>query len=620
MKTLMLPLLVFCSGWLYAQTFTTSQLPTPSNVRSSFQGSRTGAEILYGATPPNLDLKKPVVVYVHGFNELGRSWFRGNEIYDETYNNGQNCAFASMTSNGGMWVNGNLLAAMIDDITARFGVNDVVIVAHSNGGKASEVALFWESRSNKVERVITLGTPFFGTPLANVAQVPGLNWIANLIGVSGTSTSTTYYMSGYARPLLDNLSNNQPGKFINFGAWGYNTGNIFNSLPTISGGNVLNTLGAGPSTGGNDGVTPYWSSTRPGGRPQWVPGHGNPVSRYNHQQIVEHDIIWPWLRPRLTASLANLRLDESQIPHPAEVTRTLSSGYQLLSSEDDQLTFVVERDLRYLNLNILHRSAKDQFNLQREIAPKTWVSLDVNFQDEKRMPLNDGYNTTINISDLEPGRYRLASDATFAAFVNQNKGVRLTFDNSHQFGFDEQPTFSAKLERAQQYDLSQATFKAVMTLKSDLQGATVEEQVWIEKAHLDAEGNVTFAPSTILPVGVYNMVLHAQHPEFQKALITGFVVRQNKARAARQMTTLQVQTYPNPATDRIFVDLDNEVPVQLRLYGIQGNVLYEQQVTSVGKQQLSIDLTPLSIVQGTYFVEITEGTQKQTQTIVVVPK
>ncbi len=447
-KTLLFPLLLLCSGWLQAQSITTTQLPIPANLGSSFGGSTTGNEILYGATPPNLDPKKPVVVYVHGFSELGRAWFRNNDIYAETYRNGQNCAFASMTRDGGMWVNGRILAVMLDDITRRFGVNDVVIVAHSNGGKASEVAMFWQNRRNKVSRVITLGTPFFGTELANVAQAPGLSWISNLIGIGGgTSTSTTYYMSGFARPLLDNLSNNQPGKFINFGSWGYNTGNIFNSLPTIAGGNLLNTLGSGPSRGGNDGVTPYWSSTRPNGRPQWVPGHGNPVSRYNHQQIVQSNIIWPWVKPRLTAPLTNLRLDNHSMPQPADNIN--SSGQQLLSSEDDQLTIEVEQDLRQLDLHILHRTINDQFTLQRQVAPKTWVSLDIHLQVEKPMPTYQGYSTHVDISDLEAGRYRLVSDATFAAFVHQNKGVRLHFDNSHQFAFDQQPVFSDKLERTE---------------------------------------------------------------------------------------------------------------------------------------------------------------------------
>ncbi len=116
------------------------------------------------------------------------------------------------------------------------------------------------------------------------------------------------------------------------------------------------------------------------------------------------------------------------------------------------------------------------------------------------------------------------------------------------------------------------------------------------------------------------MVLYAQHPDFQKSLITGFVMRQNKTNVARQMTGLQLQTYPNPATDRLFVTLDNQAPATLRLYGVQGNMLYERNIKSVGKQQVSIDLIGLSIVQGTYFVELIEGTQRQTATVVVGPR
>ena len=43
-----------------AQSYTTSFLPTPQNLPSSYSGPKTANSINYGATPPNADPKKPV--------------------------------------------------------------------------------------------------------------------------------------------------------------------------------------------------------------------------------------------------------------------------------------------------------------------------------------------------------------------------------------------------------------------------------------------------------------------------------------------------------------------------------------------------------------------------------
>ena len=326
---------------LNAQTISTYQLPTPQQLTPLFIGPITGSGIYYGATPSYVDPNKPVIVYVHGFIDLNNAWFLpGNDMYDNTYNANQNCAFVAMTRGEGMWENGRLLADMIDDITRHFGVSSVVLVAHSNGGKASEVAMITHNRRRKVERVISLGTPFGGTELANVAEAPGFNLLVNLIGLGGgTRTSTTYYMGGYARPILDWSWRNQPGKFVNFGAWGYNNGSNDLSLVLTAGGLVLNTLGASRFAGGNDGVTPYWSSDRPNGRQQWTTGYGNPISRFDHTGVALSQNVWNSIEPMFSAPLSSLRLHNTQESNATIATETITSNLQFLSSEDKNLSF-----------------------------------------------------------------------------------------------------------------------------------------------------------------------------------------------------------------------------------------------------------------------------------------
>ena len=331
------------------------------------------------------------------------------------------------------------------------------------------------------------------------------------------------------------------------------------------------------------------------------------------------NVIWPWLLPRFTAPLGSLRLNGNEMPDPVALNSHIESRNQFLNSAERQTTFVMEPNVRQVEMTVLHRTVQDVFELERQTPAGDWMPLYMDLNHSKPKALYTGYSTHVILTGLAPGRYRLKSAATFAAVIHQQKGVVLTYNNQHQFSFHQQPSFSAKLERAEQYDLTQVQFRAVMTLKHDLEGEPVEEQVFIESVQVDAEGVVEFTPSQHLPVGVYNMVLHAEHPEFQKSLVTGFAVHKNKTRVERQNNAipLEVAVFPNPAQDYLQVQLDNKIAVTVTLYNLKGSVLYQKNIPSVGKQQLSIDLAALNLAQGTYFVEVQEGTQKTATAFVV---
>lgn len=51
-------------------------------------------------------------------------------------------------------------------LAERFGSQSVLVIAHSSGGLVSTVAMLDEPQSQQIARLITLGTPFLGTPLA----------------------------------------------------------------------------------------------------------------------------------------------------------------------------------------------------------------------------------------------------------------------------------------------------------------------------------------------------------------------------------------------------------------------------------------------------------------------
>ena len=604
---------------IIAQTnYQTYQLPTPQNLTPIFVGPITGSGIYYGAQPSNPNPNLPVLVYVHGFIDLNNLWFLpGNDFYEESYNANYRCAFVATTRGQGMWDNGEILADMLNDITRHYGVNKVVLVAHSNGGKASEVAMISHHQRNKVDRVISLGTPFFGTELANLAETPAFSWLVNFIGLGGgTSTSTTYYMGGFARPLLDWSWFNQPNKFINFGGWGYNNGTTLLSPTMAIGGNLLNWMGSGASSGGNDGVTPYWSSTRPGGHPQWA-GQGTPVSQVDHVDIAYSPVMWNHIQPLFDAPLSSLRT-HARAATPSNTT--ITSNLQFLSSEDDNQTFIVEKNTKRTAVICLHQNKDFKFELFKQNANGSWstqpIAENTLVQTESYL---EGFASAVNLPSLEAGTYKVASQDKFAAIINHKNGVVLEYDNAHAYVYNNKDDLSVNLTNTEAYDLSQATVKAIITQTAALDGKALAKPIYfIEEFKWSERTAFTLNIKQQLPNGVYNMVIQAQHPEFQKSLATGFVVNQDNNQHEEvtfRMHTTDLKTFPNPTVDVIQVAFETtQKDAALNLYDINGRLLLQKTIHDLGIQQHTIDLNALNLVQGTYFIEIQDGDQKQTTT------
>jgi len=140
----------------------------------------------------------------------------------------------------------------------------------------------------------------------------------------------------------------------------------------------------------------------------------------------------------------------------------------------------------------------------------------------------------------------------------------------------------------------------------------------IEKFEVDAEGNASLKITQDLPNGVYNVLIQAQHPEFQKSLVTGFVVNQKEVLLTEKVTetTIALSVYPNPTKDFIQVKFENNEPTQVNLYDINGRILYQQLIQEKGVQQLQLDLNALKLNQGTYFLEVQMGEEKKTEIFV----
>lgn len=598
--------------------YTQYQLPPSNELSPLFIGSIGESAIYYG-DESKADANKPVVVFVHGFIDLANAWFSpGNDMYERFEERGFRTAFIATTRGEGMWYNGEMFSYMLDDITDHYNVNDVVIVAHSNGGKTSEVAMFEHGKYNKVDRVITLGTPFKGTGVADVAELPGFSWVVGLVGLDGgTSTSTTYYMEGYARPILDNHPDNQPNKFINFGAWGYASGNTIMAPLMTSGGLLLNTMGAGPFNGGNDGVTPYYSSTRPGGAQQW-PGYCwgwwcNKQSKHDHLDIVYDDVSFNYIYPWVSGA-ASLRTNDELIAQE-EWNRNpmLASNFEIISSQNgDATNFKITEDTENVTISVLHKDEGNTFSILDEFKTKIATATTSNER------LGKGSNSMIVMESAAKGLYELNTDSKeYLAVVNYENGPTLYYDNSKiSYGENESVVLHAQIEGA-----SETTrITGIVAHKNDMKGNPVQGETY--RIVFEHMGNMKYKYNLPegLEAGTYAVLINAESESFRRSAVSGFVVKAREIKVVEDATDLLISHFPNPVVESTVIDFNKEFEGEatLQLYDNYGRLVKTENISDlpIGKHKIEWNMTAVN--SGTYFLEFRNGEKKTTKQIVVL--
>lgn len=130
---------------------------------------RTGLDFTY-ACHEHVKYTTPVVVFVHGWTYLrSKVWddMSGVIPYDE-----YRCVWVLLDYTGSMRKNGTRLTDVLRRVTELFRVDRVVIVAHSKGGLDVQAALLYDGARRYIDRVITLSTPHWGSPLADMVYLP----------------------------------------------------------------------------------------------------------------------------------------------------------------------------------------------------------------------------------------------------------------------------------------------------------------------------------------------------------------------------------------------------------------------------------------------------------------
>ncbi len=344
-----------------------------------------------GATPPNLDPAKPVLVFVHGKGGSAAVWwgptaYHGtNDMYAYAYHHGYRTAFVDLAPEGTMWDNGALLSTLLGAITAHFGVSRVVIVAHSKGGVDANAASAHYGAVGKIQRVITLGTPHRGTPLADLAYSSWASWLAEVLG---QRTDAAYVMqTGYMDYFRSVTDGRDPGVAYATVS-GYKCGPLFTAL----------WLGCVYIAGEDDGVVPVWSAQKPGAL-HLQTGY------WDHDEIRMGSRVWSTIAPQLTASGQPAAAGRIHAGLAAPGNLILRGGGLGPGAQAD--AFPIERGVKAAAFHVLASHPEVQVSLVAPDGTRHPVKLTQQVPDGEVFA--GAWLGTVEVEGPAPGAWRLAA-------------------------------------------------------------------------------------------------------------------------------------------------------------------------------------------------------------------
>ncbi len=170
-----------------------------------------------GAEPPTP--KNTVLVFVHGKHDDEKIWFGNvnhyghNDMYELAYNAGYRTAFVRLGDESSMWYNGRVLARQIENIEQYYNTRNIVIIAHSKGGVDAQSALVYYNALGAPRKIISLSTPYYGSPLADlVFSNVYTTWLALIIGQA--TPATFVLQTAYMYRFQERISQDPDNQYI----------------------------------------------------------------------------------------------------------------------------------------------------------------------------------------------------------------------------------------------------------------------------------------------------------------------------------------------------------------------------------------------------------------------
>lgn len=596
----------------YAQKIREVQLVEPDRFQTAgglIGGAGDVGAIYYGAVPPNSS-SKPVLVFIHGYTSNARVWWEDNDMYSKAYNDGYRTAFVSVHPDKSMWANGQMFAGMLNTIANHYGVNRVVVIAHSKGGVDSDAALVHYGAYNRVERVITLGTPHFGTPLANLAQSGWVSWLSYVFGQKNEATYVlqTGYMD-YFRSVTDPHVNRPKTNFRTFGAWGYS------GILTVSGW-YLNLNGGSKSNGGNDGVVNYNSTKRPNSAV--IFGKLDSRGNVNHFEIAEGSKMWNHIKGQLPGTLSREQAAE-MIAGAYNPNAVVESQAQIIASENGQSTVLVEPGARALKIEVFTESPDEVWLLNPQTQERILLQTEANLRNDF---LGDFVHTA-EVERVGATEYIIlnASKSRMVVIAATEGGSILRFSsdlNAQKLTYERGEPMHLQVQ-VNGYLPNNAEVSGTLLYVGDLEGKPAEGGAAYRLSFKHAgngQFNTTFTED--LKPGIYAINLEARGNQMQKNIVHTIAVVERQANGYNQ-DTQDEQTgfavYPNPSTTGYFnIVLDKaEAPANIRVYDIAGRRIAAWSTTTLQTQWQA----PAHLQNGIYLIEVEQDGQSRTQRLVL---
>ncbi len=588
LKTTLIAL--FSCAFIFSQNFLEVQLPTPDKLSPLFIGPLVKSTIHYGATPSNYNGK--VIVFNHGYIDLNQGQFLfDNSFYRDTYKEGYQAVFVATTRGKGIWINGKLLAESIDIVTKKYNVPQVYLVGHSNGGKASEAAMFQYEKNNKVTKAFALGTPFWGTYLADISQMPWLNWAWRLTGLNeGARTSTTYYCRNVVRPTLDNHPNNEPEKFVVLGASGFYKGSTIAAAAFLVTGGILL-----PVQGTNDGVSPYSSTLRPGA--EYVFERNDSRAIFDHLDVGLGQFSWPYVK----SYIENKTQKSNVLPNHENKNSKIESDYYIIHSENEYDKIVLDKNSNYAVAEILHENTNATFQVfDTRRTSKSFKSYH-----------SQNHNTFISVSESD---LYLKSNSRFVAFVKQDNEIKMSLQQKRINDF---PRLKVDIY-SKKKDLNvpkNVNVRAVITKTANIDGSPIQGAA--EVIDFDQKNDSFYFDTKGLDEGVYSLFLNSESENnFKRSIISGFVVgniskglNNEEDGHSFKAEKKSIQLIPNSVKNRASLMINNTISssrLQIKIYNITGKLIKKFQIKTGPTTTYNISNYLKHLNQGIYLLKVNE--------------
>ncbi len=585
------------------------QLPAPSEMLVVQGGSTGGSNdvgtIYYGAVPANHGTK-PVLVFIHGYNSSASTWWQNNDMYSKAFADGYRTAFVSVHPDQNMWTNGQLFANMLNTIRNHYGVNKVVVIAHSKGGVDSDAALVHYEAWNRVERVITLGSPHWGTPLADLASSGWTSWLGAIFGQNNNATKSlqTGNMANF-RALTDNHANRPKTNFRTFGGWDY-----YGSL-WISGVYLSSKGGAKNNTDcGNDGVVNYKSTRRPNSSVIFACLDSR--GKIHHFDIAKGTPMWNHIKLQLPSSLTreidNSKMDTEKY-NPFAVIQ--SSG-EFLSADQGKRSVTI------------HNASKVRIRVYQENGFAIRISTSGNVEANIDNVYNDS-ESNVKIYDFEQyspsATYELSSDKPYFAVVETDRNITATLHtdlSNEKFTYKEgeDMNFFVHLEGDEIESVSGSLMKTL-----NIDGSDDNSQISSTLKFIKKNGQFTAQQRGTLPAGVYNVAIQVKGKEVTRSIVTSIAIVPSEKGVQVENNLDGLVAYPNPVVSdkaQIHFEIQKKGIHFLNIYDFTGKKVYSENLShlDVGKHEITWQ-ADASLPNGIYIYELISNDKKTAKRLVL---